>query len=59
LAKCQLVAMPRRELVARRDDCDLRLVSYLAVNDFDPSIRSHARSLAAAHLALVGCYSSA
>ena len=26
---------------------------YLAVNDFDPSIRSHARTLAAAHLILV------
>jgi hypothetical protein len=34
--------MPRRKVAARPDDCDLSLGSYLAVNDFDSSVRSRA-----------------
>ena len=47
-AKRQLIARPRREVVARRDDCDLS--TGLLFSHFDPSIRIHARSLAATHL---------
>ena len=53
-AKRQLIAMPRREVAARRDDCDLS--TGLLFSHFDPSIRIHARSLAATHLGLVRCY---
>ena len=53
-AKRPLFAMPRRELVARRDDCGLS--TGLLFSHFDPSIRTHARSLAATHLGLVRCY---
>ena len=53
-AKRPLFAMRRRELVARRDDCGLS--TGLLFSHFDPSIRIHARSLAATHLGLVRCY---
>jgi hypothetical protein len=46
--------MPRRELVARPDDCGLS--TGLLFSHFDPSIRIHARFLAAGHLGLVRCY---
>jgi hypothetical protein len=46
--------MPGRELVARPDDCGLS--TGLLFSHFDPSIRIHARFLAAGQLGLVRCY---